>query len=338
VVFTSGSEGRPKGVALSHANLLANILEARCHFEINEDDLMFNSMPMFHAFGLNIGAILPLLLGSRGFNYPTPLHANLIPQLIYDLQATVIITSDTFAAAWGRQAHAYDFKTVRFFMVGAERLKEHTRELYARKFGLRLYEGYGLTEASPVVAVSTPMHCRAGSVGRLMPGIEFRQEPVAGLSTGGRLLIRGPNIMLGYLDPARPGSLNPPEDGWYDTGDIVDFDPEGFIWIKGRAKRFAKIAGEMISLASVESVAAALWPERLLAVATLADERKGEKLVLVTEEAEPDLESLRRAMKEAGFAEIACPREFRRLSPFPLTALGKPDFLEIQRLLQAVET
>jgi acyl-[acyl-carrier-protein]-phospholipid O-acyltransferase/long-chain-fatty-acid--[acyl-carrier-protein] ligase len=296
---------------------------------------MFNSMPLFHTFGLNIGAILPLLLGIRSFNYPTPLHANIIPELVYELQATLVITSDTFAAAWGRQAHPYDFKTVRFFLVGAEKLKEHTRELYARKFGLRLYEGYGLTEAAPVVAVSTPMNCRAGSVGRLLPGLEARLAPVAGLATGGRLLIRGPNIMRGYLDPARPGSLNPPEDGWYDTGDIVDLDPEGFIWIKGRAKRFAKIAGEMVSLASVESVAAALWPERPSAVAALADDRKGEKLVLVTEETEPDLESLRRALKEAGFAEIACPREFRRLVPFPLTALGKPDLMEIQRRLQA---
>jgi acyl-[acyl-carrier-protein]-phospholipid O-acyltransferase/long-chain-fatty-acid--[acyl-carrier-protein] ligase len=334
MIFPSGSEGRPKGVALSHANLLANILEARCYFEVNEDDLLFNSMPLFHTFGLNIGALLPLMLGLRSFNYPTPLHTNLIPELIYDLQATVVITSDTFAFAWGRQAHPYDFKTIRFFMVGAEKLKEHTRDLYAKKFGLRVFEGYGLTEASPVVAVSTPMRCRAGSVGRLLPGIEARLAPVAGLATGGRLVIRGPNIMLGYLDPARPGSLNPPEDGWYDTGDIVDLDSEGFIWIKGRARRFAKIAGEMVSLASVESVAAALWPERLLAVAALPDDRKGEKLVLVTEEAEPDLESLRRAIKEAGFAEIACPREFRRLAPLPLTALGKPDFVEIQRRLQ----
>jgi acyl-[acyl-carrier-protein]-phospholipid O-acyltransferase/long-chain-fatty-acid--[acyl-carrier-protein] ligase len=291
-------------------------------------------MPLCHAFGLNIGALLPLILGMRSFNYLSPLHANLIPELIYDLQATVIITSDTFAASWGRHGHPYDFKSVRFFLVGAEKLKERTRDLYAQKFGLRIYEGYGVTEAAPVLAVSTPMRCRAGSVGTLLPGLEARLEPVAGLEIGGRLLVRGPNVMLGYLDPARPGVLSPPENGWYDTGDIVDLDPEGFIWIKGRARRFAKIAGEMISLASVEAVAAALWPERPLAVVALADERKGEKLVLVTEDEEPDLEGLRRALKEAGFAEIACPREFHRLAHLPLTPLGKPNLPEIQHLVQ----
>ncbi|MDR2725428.1 MAG: MFS transporter [Candidatus Adiutrix sp.] len=335
MVFTSGSEGRPKGVALSHANMLADILAARCHIEVNEDDLLFNAMPLFHAFGLNIGALLPLMLGMRSFNYLSPLHANLIPELIYDLRATVIITSDTFAASWGRHAHPYDFKTVRFFLVGAEKVKERTRDLYAQKFGLRIYEGYGVTEGAPVLAVSTPMRCRAGSVGTLLPGLEARLEPMEGLESGGRLLARGPNIMLGYLDPARPGVFTPPPDGWYDTGDIVDLDPEGFIWIKGRARRFAKIAGEMISLASVEAVAAALWPERPLAVVALADDRKGEKLVLVTEEAEPDLEGLRRALKGAGFAEIACPRESHRLAPLPLTPLGKPNLPEIQLLVQA---
>ena len=335
IVFTSGSEGRPKGVALSHANLLANILAARCHIEVNEDDLMFNAMPLFHALGLNIGAILPLMLGLRSFNYLTPLHAGLIPELIYDLQATVVIASDTFAASWGRQAHPYDLKSVRFFLVGAEKLKERTRDLYAQKFGLQIYEGYGVTEAAPVLAVNTPLRNKAGSVGMLLPGLKARLEPVEGLPGGGRLVVRGPNVMRGYLDPARPGVLNPPEDGWYDTGDIVELDPEGFIWIKGRAKRFAKIAGEMVSLAVVESVAAALWPERPLAVVALADDRKGEKLVLVTEEAEPDLEELRRALREAGFAEITCPRESRRLAPLPLTPLGKPNLPEIQRLIQA---
>ena len=337
MVFTSGSEGRAKGVALSHANMLANILEARCHIEVNEDDLMFNAMPLFHAFGLNIGAILPLMLGLRSFNYLSPLHASLIPELIYDLQATVVITSDTFAAAWGRHAHPYDLKSVRFFLVGAEKLKERTRDLYTQKFGLRIYEGYGVTEAAPVLAVSTPMRNRAGSVGTLLPGLEARLEPVPGLESGGRLQVRGPNVMLGYLDPARPGVLNPPKDGWYDTGDIVDIDPQGFIWIKGRARRFAKVAGEMISLTAVEIVASALWPEQPLAVMALADDRKGEKLVLVTEETEPNLEALRRALKEAGFAEIACPRESRRLAPLPLTALGKPNLPEIQRLIQAAE-
>jgi acyl-[acyl-carrier-protein]-phospholipid O-acyltransferase/long-chain-fatty-acid--[acyl-carrier-protein] ligase len=190
-----------------------------------------------------------------------------------------------------------------------------------------------VTEAAPVLAVNTPMRSREGSVGRLLPGLDVRLEPVAGLESGGRLLVRGPNIMMGYLDPARPGALNPPEDGWYDTGDIVELDQDGFVWIKGRAKRFAKIAGEMVSLAAVEGVASALWPERPLAVAALPDDRKGEKLVLLTEEAEPDLEELRRALKEAGFAEIACPREFRLINPFPLTALGKPDMPKIQKML-----
>ena len=212
-------------------------------------------------------------------------------------------------------------------------MKERTRELYARKFGLRLFEGYGVSEAAPVLAVSTPMRCREGAVGPLLPGLEARLEPVAGLAQGGRLLVKGPNVMLGYLDPTRPGVLTPPAAGWHDTGDLAELDTDGFLRIQGRLKRFAKIGGEMVSLAGVETVAATLWPDRALVVAAVGDGRKGEKLVLVTEDPAPNLGALKLALKEAGFSEISFPREFLHLPAMPLTPLGKPDLPEIQRRL-----
>ncbi len=323
LVFTSGSEGKPKGVALSHRNILANIRQVHSWIELDEDDIMFNALPMFHAFGLTVGVMVPLFTGMRCFNYVSPLHTKIIPELIYDTRATMVIASDTFASAWGRNAHPYDFTSVRIMLVGAEKLKPKTRALYAEKLGIRIFEGYGVSESAPVLAVNSHMAYRSGSVGRLLPGLTARLDPVEGVERGGRLVVKGPNVMLGYLWPDRPGVIVPPEDGWHDTGDIVEIDEDGFVWIKGRFKRFAKIGGEMVSLAAVEEVAAALWPGRPQVVIAMDDETKGEKLVLITEESNPDLPRLWQALKEAGQPELSYPRQFIQLAEVPMTPLGK---------------
>ncbi|MDR1045606.1 MAG: MFS transporter [Candidatus Adiutrix sp.] len=332
LVFTSGSEGKPKGVALSHRNILANIHQLVCQVEVNEDDLLFNALPMFHAFGLTVGVMLPLLSGLRCFNYVSPLHPKIIPELIYDSRATMTVASDTFASAWGRNAHPYDFSSIRIMLVGAEKLKPKTRALYFDKLGVRIFEGYGATECTPVLAVNSHLAYRAGTVGRILPGLSVRLDPVEGVAEGGRLVVKGPNVMLGYLWPDNPGVIVPPEGGWYDTGDIVEIDEDGFVWIKGRFKRFAKIGGEMVSLAAVEEVAAQLWPGRPQAVIAMDDESKGEKLVYVTEEARPDLPRLWQALKEAGLPELSYPRQFIRLPEIPMTPLGK---INLPRLIEA---
>ena len=333
IVFTSGSEGRPKGVVLSHANIMANNHQFKYRLPMNENDIFFNAMPMFHSMGLTLCSLFPILHGIRLFNYLTPLSAHLIPELIYDTRATLTLASDTFASAWGRNANPYDMARMRFFISGAEKVKPRTRELYAEKFGLRLFEGYGVSETTPVLSVNTPFHFKAGSVGRLLPGISAQILPVEGVERGGRLLVKGPNVMLGYILPELPGVIQPPADGWHDTGDIVEIDEDGFVWIKGRLKRFAKIGAEMISLAAVEEVAAALWPGRVQAVIALEDEQKGEKLALVSSEPDPDLSGLWRALKEAGQSELTFPRMAVFLAEIPVTPLGK---INMPQLLEAV--
>lgn len=329
LVFTSGSEGKPKGVALSHTNLLANIRQVQCQMAVNEDDTLFNALPMFHAFGLNVGVMVPLLIGMRCFNYLTPLHAKVVPELIYDTRATMTIASDTFASAWARNAHPYDFASLRIMLVGAEKLKPKTKALYAEKMGVRIFEGYGVTETAPVLAVNSHLAYRAGSVGRLLPGLEHRLDPVEGVAVGGKLVVRGPNVMLGYILPDQPGVIQPLPDGWHDTGDIVEIDDDGFVFIKGRFKRFAKVGGEMVSLASIEEVAAVLWPGRPNVVIAMDDESKGEKLVLVTEDPNPDLPRLWAAQKEAGQPELNYPKQFIYLPEIPMTPLGKVNMPQV---------
>ncbi|MDR1577374.1 MAG: MFS transporter [Deltaproteobacteria bacterium] len=332
VVFTSGSEGQPKGVALSHQNLLANIHQATSVVEINSDDIMFNAMPCFHAFGLNIGLLLPLLLGLRSFNYVNPLRVKIIPELVYDTRATIIIGSDSFANAWARDAHPYDFRQIRFAMLGAEKVQARTMERYFHQLNLRLYEGYGITEGSPVLAVNTPMRVRDGSVGQLLPGVEYRLEPTPGLA-GGRFLVKGPNIMMGYLNPENPGQIEPPLDGWHDTGDLVDIDAEGFVWIKGRFKRFAKISGEMISLTMVEEIVALTWPNYKSAILSQPDELKGEKLLLVTTNPTPALDVLRQVIRSKGLTDLSAPKQFLVVPEIPRAPSGKVDLPSLTKMV-----
>ncbi|ODN69525.1 AMP-binding protein [Methylobrevis pamukkalensis] len=261
VLFTSGTEGAAKGVALSHANLLANVAQVSTAYRFSRDDCMFDALPAFHSFGLTAGMLLPILGRFRCFLYPSPLHYKQIPGFIRQGRATILLTTDTFAGGWGRAADPADFVTVRFPVLGAERVKEATRKLWRDRFGLELYEGYGVTETAPVLAVNLPTAKREGTVGRLLPGVEARLEPVPGLKDAGRLFVRGPNVMMGYFPPETPGRLKPNPSEWHDTGDIVTIDAEGFVIIRGRAKRFAKIAGEMISLAAVEAHVAGRWPD-----------------------------------------------------------------------------
>src|SRR6202030_2142331 len=284
ILFTSGSEGTPKGVVLSHRNMLANAAQARARVDFGREDKVFNVLPVFHSFGLTVGMVLPLVCGVRLYLYPSPLHYRTVPELIYGVNATIMFGTDTFLAGYARSAHPYDFRSLRYIMAGAEPVKETTRRTYMEKFGLRILEGYGVTETAPVLALNTPMFNKFGTVGRILPGMEARLEKVEGVEEGGRLIVRGPNVMLGYLRVEKPGVLERPPDGWHDTGDIVTIDAQGFITIKGRAKRFAKVGGEMISLAAVETIASELWPDAASAVVAVPDARKGERLILVTQQ------------------------------------------------------
>ena len=338
ILFTSGSEGVPKGVVLSHRNLLANIRQLTTRIDFNASDVVLNAMPMFHAFGLTGGTLLPLLSGMKMVLYPSPLHYRVIPELAYDVGATILFGSNTFLAGYARAAHPYDFHSVRYVFAGAERLKPETVDLWQQKFGLRVLEGYGATETSPVAAGNTPMDYRPGTVGRLMPGMEYRLEPVPGLEEGGRLHLRGPNVMAGYLLHDRPGELLPPTSkfgpGWYDTGDIVSMDEDGFITIQGRAKRFAKVAGEMVSLEVAENLAVILWPDVVHAAVALADKGKGEKVVLLTEQPAAERTALVELAHKQGLGELALPRQVISVERIPLLGTGKIDYLQARAMAE----
>ncbi|HJZ22786.1 MAG TPA: AMP-binding protein, partial [Bradyrhizobium sp.] len=300
VLFTSGSEGTPKGVVLSHRNILANAAQSLARVDANANDKVFNVLPVFHSFGLTGGTIMPLLGGIPIFMYPSPLHYRIVPELIYQTGATILFGTDTFLSGYARSAHAYDFRTLRLVVAGAEAVKDRTRQVYMERYGIRVLEGYGVTETAPVLAMNTPMANRHGSVGRLSPLMQYRLDPVPGIEEGGRLSVRGPNVMIGYVRAENPGVLEAPPDGWYDTGDIVTVDSAGFITIKGRAKRFAKIAGEMVSLSAVEAIAAAIWPQAISVAVSLPDQRKGERVVLLTTQQNADRPAMQREAKAKG--------------------------------------
>ncbi len=338
VLFTSGSEGTPKGVVLSHKNLLSNIQQLVSRIDFNASDTALNALPLFHSFGMTAGMIMPVTSGVKVFFYPSPLHYRVVPEVAYDINATILFGTNTFLAGYARFADAYDFYSLRYVFAGAEKLQDEVRRVWQDKFGVRIFEGYGATETSPVLAGNTPMDNRPGTVGRLMAGIEYRLLPIPGLDEGQRLQVRGPNIMQGYLLHDNPGVLVPPETelgaGWYDTGDIVTIDADGFVKICGRAKRFAKVAGEMVSLTSVEVLASKVWPDALHAAIAIPDERKGEQIILLTEIENPQRGDLVSQARQDGIGEINVPKQINHIKKMPVLGTGKIDYVAAGKLLQ----
>lgn len=335
VLFTSGSEGLPKGVALSHSNILANCYQMMSRVTFNSRDVFFNALPIFHCFGLTAGSIVPLISGIYCFFYPSPLHYKIIPGLIYQTGATIMFGTDTFLTGYARAAGKQDFSSVRYIFAGAEKVKLETQRYWSETFGVTIYEGYGATEASPVISLNCPFASLPGSVGMILPAMESRVEPVEGIAAGGRLWLRGPNIMRGYLSADKPGTLNVPCDGWHDTGDIVTLNPDGFITIAGRAKRFAKIAGEMVSLTAVEGIAASIWPELLNAAVTQKCPRKGEQILLFSEAPQADKASFIKKVREKGYSELLVPHHIYPGSKIPILSSGKIDYVMLDKILMA---
>lgn len=333
ILFTSGSEGTPKGVVLSHENIQANRFQLASRVDFSSKDTVFNALPIFHSFGLTGGTLLPILSGIKTFFYPSPLHYRIVPELVYDTNSTIMFGTNTFLSNYARFANAYDFYSIRYVFAGAEKLDEETRKIWSEKFGVRIFEGYGATETAPALSTNTPMHNKPGTVGRLMPGIKSKLEEIPGITDGKKLLVSGANIMKGYLLSSNPGVITPLQDGWYDTGDIVTIDEKGFVSIKGRAKRFAKIAGEMVSLTATEVNIAKIDPKSAHAIVAIPDARKGEQLVLMTTS-----QTLKRAdiltyFKENQITELSIPKEIIVVEKLPLLGTGKVDYVTVKELI-----
>jgi acyl-[acyl-carrier-protein]-phospholipid O-acyltransferase/long-chain-fatty-acid--[acyl-carrier-protein] ligase len=325
VLFTSGSEGTPKPVALSFLNVQANTAQVRTALDFYSTDVLVDVMPMFHSFGLCTGTIMPLSAGMPIAVYPTPLHYKKIPQFSYEAKGTVLLGTNTFLAGYAKNADPFDFFEIRYAICGGDKLKESTAKLWLDKFSVQVLEGYGVTECTPVVGVNKRGRNKPGSIGLALARTKTSLAPVEGIEEGGRLIVKGPNIMKGYINT--DGSIVPPPETGYDTGDIVTIDDDGFITIIGRARRFAKIGGEMVSLAYVEEAVQEVWPdEPHAAVSVSGDDTKGESIVLLTERKNADREELRAALVKNGMAEISIPKRVIVVDVLPRIGVGKVDY------------
>lgn len=329
ILFTSGSEAKPKGVILTHDNIYSNIYQLYCSIILYPHDKFFNALPMFHSFGLTAGTLVPILTGLSVYFYPSPLHFKEIPQLVFKKHATILLGTSTFLERYENYAKPYHFSTLRLAVAGGERLNPDVRDRFLLKHAVRVIEGYGATEASPVISLNTPYLFKNDTVGTLLPGIEYKIQPVEGITEGGSLFIKGPNIMKGYLLFDK-GFVPAPE--WYDTGDIVKVDEDGFITIIARLKRFAKIAGEMISLHLVEQLASKCFQRTDFYAVSIRDAARGEKVVLFTTFEEINEAELRKYVTSQQLSTIYLPSVIHTLEAVPLLGSGKVDYVTLTEM------
>jgi acyl-[acyl-carrier-protein]-phospholipid O-acyltransferase/long-chain-fatty-acid--[acyl-carrier-protein] ligase len=354
LLFTSGSSGEPKGVVLSHRNILANVAQFNVLLDATKDDAILASLPFFHSFGSTVTLWYPLVEGVRTVTTPNPLESAKNAGLIERYRLTLLLAAPTFLRGYLRKTEPQQLRSLRLIITGAEKLPLDLAETFEQKFGKHVFEGYGLTETAPVVSVNLPEpqprkpgeeiqpSSRVGSVGKMAPGIaaEIREPQTdrkLSLHETGMLWLRGPNIFEGYLnDPERTAEVL--RDGWFKSGDIGRFDEDGFLYIEGRLSRFSKIGGEMVPHEAIEQkILAALRfegkDERVIAVVGVTDQSKGEALVLLSA-VDVDVDYLRTQLREAGVPNLWIPKRVQRIESVPVLASGKLDLTKCNEIAE----
>ena len=357
LLFTSGSSGEPKGVVLSHRNIVGNVSQFRELLDAKKEDAILASLPFFHSFGSTVTLWYPMIEGVRIVTYPNPLEVAKNASLIEKHKLTLLLATPTFLRGYLRKAEPDQLRTLRLVITGAEKLPLDLAKAFEERFKQRVFEGYGLTETSPVVSVNLPdplprksgeqvqPSSRLGSVGKMAPGIaaEIREPETdrkLSLHETGMVWFRGVNVFEGYLhDEKRTADVL--QNGWFKTGDIGRFDEDGFLNIEGRLSRFSKIGGEMVPHEAVEQKIIDLLgfsgkDERVIAIAGVQDEAKGEALVLLAS-VDVDLAQLRDKLREAGVPNLWIPKRICRVDSIPVLASGKLDLKRCQERAAAAE-
>ncbi|MFO7890421.1 MAG: AMP-binding protein [bacterium] len=337
ILFTSGSEKEPKAVQLTHKNLASNALTAIEIFKLTPEDSILCILPLFHVFGHMVNFWLPLLLGSTAITYANPLDFKTIPKIIKEEKPVMIAATPVFFAGYLRESRPGDFDSLRILVAGADKTPDRLRKGYKEKHNKLLLEGYGTTETSPVISVNTLEHNRAGSIGKVFPDqnvkiVDIESGTELPPNKEGKILVKGPNVMKGYFDDIEETSLRI-KDGWYDTGDMGMLDEDGYLWHKGRLKRFVKIGGEMVSLVNTESILNTALPDHIdCCVVEVPHPTKGAQLIAAVSEKINRKEILKKLGKE--LPKIAIPKIFMVFPELPKMGSGKLDFRTITEMVK----
>lgn len=339
ILFTSGSEKDPKAVQLTHKNLWANIQDIYKVLEIKDEDIILSSLPLFHVYGHTVVFWMPLIRGLSAVTYPNPLEYQKVSSICREEKITLMIGTPVFFMGYLRKSEPGDFKSVRIAIVGADKTPDWLRDEYKKQHDVVLYEGYGCTETSPVVSVNSPSANRPGSIGKPLTTVKVK---IAHIDTGeelpagqeGKILVKGDLVMKGYFDDLEETSVRI-KDGWYDTGDMGMFDDDGFLWHRGRLKRFVKIGGEMVSMVKVEHVLSEILPHDIdCCVVEVPDFLKGAKIVATTTQPVESKKILKAMAKE--LPNLALPREFLVIEELPKMGSGKVDFRKVTELVKTL--
>jgi acyl-[acyl-carrier-protein]-phospholipid O-acyltransferase/long-chain-fatty-acid--[acyl-carrier-protein] ligase len=343
VIFSSGSTGTPKGVMLSHRNILANVEGLAEVYRVTDDDRLMGILPLFHSFGFTGSIWLPLVTGFGVVYHPNPLDAATIGEMVQKYRATMLISTPSFCLGYTRKCSVEQFVTLRYAVVGAEKLREPIARLFREKYGLNLLEAYGCTEMAPGVSVNVPddpvtgeKGWKPGTVGRPLPGVAAKivdldtGQPVAP-GTAGMLLLKGANLMLGYLN-APEKTREVLRDGWYVTGDIATIDEDGFIRLTDRLSRFSKIAGEMVPHVKIEEVMTQMIGDSACVVTAIPDESRGERLVAFHTNPDVSPEALWSRLSESNLPRLWIPKRenLYYLDVIPLLGSGKVDLKKVR--------